>query len=153
MPTLSASSAFQILKNYFGGFVAPPVFPAITVIADNSYSTMPNPDWLRNMVLHEPILSPARYRRDIFDCDDYVMFLKTRVSLFAANKGEFTSPIAMGFLLTRIHAFNFALLDNNSLYLLNTQSNTVDFLIPQDAQQAANFLGLSANNPLKFIYL
>jgi hypothetical protein len=114
---------------------------------------MPDPGWLRNMVLHEPILSPERYRRDIFDCDDYVMFLKTRVSLFAANKKEFISPIAMGFLLTRIHAFNFAILDNNSVYLLNTQSDQVDSLIPQNPQQAADFLDLKSNNPLKFIYL
>lgn len=125
----------------------------ITLVADNNYLTLKDAAWLQNFVITDPHLAPAKYRYDIFDCDDYVMYLKTKSSLFAANTSGFNYPLAVGFLLTVKHAFNFGITDDGSLFVLNTQSSTRDFLLFDDAQVMSSFLALSTTNPIKFIYI
>jgi hypothetical protein len=152
MVNISAETVFTILSNKLEQFTPNNTFSIMAIIADEGYVTVP-PNWLRDTVLHEAILSPSKYRRDIFDCDDYVMFLKTKISLYAANKKEFNRPIAAGFLLTQIHAFNFGITDENKLFILNTQSADVDLIIDPLPGECAQFLDIAENNLIKFIYI
>jgi hypothetical protein len=149
---ITANSVYNILRSYFGTLIPESIFNLITIISDTSYLTA-NGNWLRDMVLNDPILAPERYRRDVFDCDDYVLYVKTKVGLYAANTPTITRPLAVGYILTNLHAFNFGIDDNNQLYILNTQSEQRDIISPQSAEQCASFLCLATNNSIKHIYI
>jgi hypothetical protein len=149
---ITSNTVYNILRYYFGSLISDEYFNYIITIADTSYLPV-NGDWLRDMVIHDPILAPDRYRRDIFDCDDYVLYVKTKVSLFAANSPTITRPFAVGYILTDVHAFNFGIDDVNSIFILNTQSAERSVIKPQFAEDCAKILELSANNPIKHIYI
>ncbi len=149
---ITSNIVYNILRSYFGVLIPNEIFNYVTIIADTSYLTTDG-NWLREMVLHDPILAPERYRRDIFDCDDYVLYVKTRVGLYATNTPTITRPLAVGYILTNQHAFNFGIDDNNRVYILNTQSNQRSIIIPQSSDECATFLGLSNSNPIKNIYI
>jgi len=149
---ITANTVYNILRSDFGTLIPDAIFNYITTIADTSYLTADG-NWLRDMVLHDPILAPEKYRRDIFDCDDYVLYVKTRVGLYAANTPAITRPFAVGYILTKLHAFNFGIDNSNRIYILNTQSDQRDIISPQSAEQCASFLGLTANNPITHLYI
>lgn len=143
---------YNILRSYFGELIPNNIYNEITIIADTSYLTTDG-IWLRNMVIHDPVLAPEKYRRDIFDCDDYVLYLKTRVSLYAANTPNITRPLAVGYILTRLHAFNFGIDNDKRLYILNTQSEQREIISPQSKEECAAFLGLTPNNQIQQLYI
>jgi len=149
---ITANIVYNILRSYFGTLIPDDIFNYITTIADTSYLTADG-NWLRNMVIHDPILAPERYRRDLFDCDDYVLYVKTRVGLYAANTPSISRPLAVGYILTNFHAFNFGIDNNNCIYILNTQSDQRELISPQSPEECAAFLGLTTNNPIKHLYI
>jgi hypothetical protein len=150
---ITANEVYNILRRNFGTLIPIETFNTITIIADTSYLTTDSA-WLREMAIHDPILSPSRYRRDIFDCDDYVLYLKTSVSLYAANSKNITRPFAVGYILTKLHAFNFGIDENKRLYILNTQSTQRDLIAPQTPEECANFLDLGlSNNKIQQLYI
>lgn len=153
MPVLSINTIYRDLNLSFGKLLDPNHFEFITIVSDNSYQTVTSAEWLQSMVKTDAQLAPSKYRRDIFDCDDYVMYLKTRVSLFAANTPGNNFPYAIGFILTTLHAFNFGITDQREVFMLNTQSDNRDFLIFDNLQNARDFLSLSNQNSIKFIYI
>lgn len=153
MPILSQNTIYQDLLTSLGKLVDPNHFGFITIVADSSYQTVSSATWLQAMVKTDAQLAPKKYRRDIFDCDDYVMYLKTKVSLFAANTPGNNYPFSIGFLLTTLHAFNFGITDTREVFLLNTQSDDRDFLIFDNLKKASDFLFLSNQNAIKFIYI
>jgi len=152
MATFEGETVFNILHDYFGPFTPADAFSLVTTVADENYVSIPA-KWMRDIILNDPILAPERYRQDIFDCDDYAMFVKTKLSLFAANSEKFIVPIAAGFLLTRAHAFNFGITNEKSLFLINPQSSKVDMVINPSRHDCANFLNITESNRIKFIYI
>jgi len=149
---ITANIVYNILRSFFGTLIPDNIFNDITIIADTSYLTADG-NWLRDIALNDPILAPSKYRRDIFDCDDYVFYLKTRVGLYAANTPTITRPFAIGYILTDLHAFNFGIDNNNRIYILNTQSEQRNILSPQSAEECAAFLGLTTSNSIKHLYI
>src|SRR5262245_50727730 len=104
-PVIANDQVLNILSYYFSKLIPAEEFLLRTIIADESYLTVP-PPWVRNCILTDPILAPKKYQKEVFDCDDYVQYLKTKMDLYAAAK-QFPAPIAVGYLLTKIHAFSF----------------------------------------------
>lgn len=143
---------YNILRSNFRNFIPDNIFNLVTMVSDSSYLPV-EANWLREMAIHDPILAPSKYRRDIFDCDDYVLYLKTKVGLYAANTPVLTKPLAVGYILTQLHAFNFGVDENNGLYILNTQSELREFIFPKTPEQCSHFLGLSSNNSITYIYI
>lgn len=150
--TINRQVMYNVLWHYFNVLVVDGTFNIRTIIADSSYLPV-NPTWLYNMVVADPILAPARYRKDIFDCDDYVLHVKTTVSLFSANDPEIKRPLAVGSILTTRHAFNFGIANNHKLFILNTQSDNRTPVFPSSAEHCAELLDLSIQNHIQLIYL
>jgi hypothetical protein len=149
-PIISSNQVQNILSYYFSALIPPNEFAIRTIIADGSYITVP-PGWVRNCIVADPILAPENYVNDVFDCDDYVQYLKTKVSLYAASK-KFPAPIAVGYLFTKIHAFSFCIDPSSQLYLINTQSTTRP--VNGDRDLFPQFLAFHPNdNPLTAIYI
>jgi hypothetical protein len=151
---LTNTQVDTILAHYFYNFVPPDSQDESTYlirrnIADTSYLTV-SPVWVRNVILADPVLAPARYKYDLFDCDDYVQYLKVRMAMFAAAK-QFPAPIALGYLLTKEHAFNFCISHERALWLINTQSD--DKPMTDNPETFVEFLRLRASNPLLTIYI
>lgn len=120
-----------------------------TIIADNRYLQVP-PDFVRNAIVTDPILSAQNYHADIFDCDDYVQYLKTKMSLYATTN-RLQSPLAVGYMLTTVHAFSYCIGPGSRLYLINTQSDTV--LVTGDQATFRQFLSLRPDNQITCIYI
>lgn len=120
------------------------------IIADNNYLPV-DYAWIHNAIISDPVISPQRYKNDIFDCDDYVLYLKTKISLFAQSNA-LQSPLALGFLLTQRHAFNFIINENKELVILNTQSAGKESC--SDISQFQSFLKYSeSRNSVELVYI
>ena len=140
---ISQVSVRNRLLAVFGPFMGggPAAKPRITV-SDIQYVSCPI-RFIRGIAMAEPMLTPGAYRAEVFDCDDYVQYLKVKVSLYAAYRG-FTAAPAVGFLLTELHAFNFCLDPDGRLYILNTQSDQRE--VESDPMLLEQFLGLVNEN-------
>lgn len=149
---VTSNQVYNVFRSYFRGLIPDSIFNDITIISDTSYQTIDGV-WLRDMVLNDAILAPLRYRRDIFDCDDYVLYLKAKIGLYAANTESITRPLAVGYILTKQHAFNFGIDNNGHLFILNTQSENRSILNPASAEECAFFLQISNINPIKNVYI
>jgi hypothetical protein len=143
------SGVLNILSYYFSPLMPTSEFRIRTIIADNDYLEVP-PDFVRNAIVTDPILSPQSYHADIFDCDDYVQYLKTKMSLYAATN-RLPAPLAVGYLFTKAHAFSFCIGHPAKLYLINTQSDAV--AINDDASSFRQFLSLRPDNNITGIYI
>jgi hypothetical protein len=139
----------RLLLRNFGPLFPPREFPFRTVVADNIYLEV-SPDFVRGAILTDPVLSAPSYHADIFDCDDYVWYLKTKLSLFAANN-RLAAPLAVGTLLTVKHAFSFCIASGSQLFLINTQSDQVE--VCGDKTLFAQCLSLGPSNSIQSIYI
>jgi hypothetical protein len=147
MITLTKMEVANILQNAFGNLMGPD-FPKRTIIADDVYESV-DIGLLLKSIETDPVLSPGMYRRDVFDCDDYVMYLKTKMSLFAQNHGS--APIGVGILLTEQHAFNIGIDEHAVLHIINTQS--ADRGIINDIGHFGEWLRLSNTNIIQLLYI
>ena len=139
----------NILYHYFADLIGAEEFARRTIIADKHYRPV-EIDFVLDSVRTDPVLAAERYRRNVFDCDDYVLYLKTKLNLYAHSR-NYHAPLALGFLLTKEHAFNFCINSNKSLYLINTQSK--DQAATNDNEQFSDFLGLREGNAVQFVYI
>lgn len=154
MTPLTSANIYQILRNYFGSLLADPrLFKYQVLVTDNSYFSAPDAQHIQTIIRSDPVLLPEKYRRDIFDCDDYALYLKTKMNLLAANAAGQTRPFAFGYIITTKHALNFGIGDKKELYVIDTQSDDRAFLYPESVKQLANFLELDPKNQLELIYL
>jgi len=119
------------------------------IISDEEYLGI-DPQWVVNSIITDPILAPKRYRKNVFDCDDYVIYLKSKTGLYAQNN-KLSCPLAIGFLLTKIHAYNFCIDDNRTLHIINTQSK--ERKTSSDQNNFSTFLEIDESNPIQFIYI
>jgi hypothetical protein len=139
----------NILKNGLGPLIPPAEFPIRTILADNAYLETP-PEFVLNAITTDPILSPESYHADIFDCDDYVQYLKTKLSLFAASN-RLQAPLAVGYVFTTEHAFTVCIGGESQLFLINTQST--DHAVTGNPTLFRQFLALRSGNSITAIYL
>ena len=146
---LSKMTVMTILSNTVGPLMPASEFAIRTVVADDTYLETP-PDFVLNAIVTDPVLSPSNYHADIFDCDDYVQYLKTKLSLYAAAN-HLSAPLAVGYLCTTYHAFTLCIGPNGQLVLINTQST--DHAITSDPAAFAQFLSLRPDNEIICIYL
>jgi hypothetical protein len=150
MTAIPSTTVYDILKHYFGPFI--PSFNEKVIMGDLDYLPV-EPQWFRNMAVYDPVLDPKCYRPNIFDCDDYVIYLRVKVSLHAANTPAISNPLAAGYIFTDLHAFNFCIDAANRVFILNTQSSQQEIMHPQSPNVCATFLGLTPSNTIKHIYL
>lgn len=148
-PVLANVQAGTLLQNALGGLVSDDFFARGLIISDSAYRTV-DAGFVVNAVVTDPVLSPARYRADVFDCDDYVFFLKVKLALLAAAH-KLDEPLAVGCLLTRRHAFSFCLDPSQRVVIINTQSD--DHAITSNPETFGDFLELSPQNPVRLVYL
>lgn len=139
-----------ILSNIF----RPPLinsseFRQRTILADTIYLET-SPKFVLDAILTDPILSPQKYHADIFDCDDYVQYLKTKLSLYAASN-NLQAPLAVGYLFTTEHAFTLCIAPGSNLFIINTQST--DHGITNDTSSFLNFLAIRPGNSITAIYI
>ena len=121
--TFNVGQAASILSNSFYGLIPNSEFAMRTILADDIYLYTPV-DFVLDSINTDPILSTKEhYVPEIFDCDDYVQMLKTKMSLYAASN-HVPAPLAVGYLLTSLHAFSFCISQGSILTLINTQSDT-----------------------------
>jgi hypothetical protein len=139
----------NILHHYFADLIDAEEFTRRMIISDEYYRTV-EVDFVLDSVRTDPILVAEKYRRNVFDCDDYVLYLKTKLNLYAHAR-NFHSPFALGILLTKEHAFNFCISPDQSLYLINTQSN--DHAVTNDIEQFGDFLNLREGNTIQLVYI
>lgn len=138
-----------IISNCFGRLVPPDEFPLRTIIADEKYIAV-SEGWVRNSILTDPVLASERYQKDVFDCDDYVQYLKTKMSLYAATC-RLSAPLAVGYVFTAAHAFSFCINPDSELFLINTQSDTK--ALTKDRDSFPGFMSLRPDNPITTIYI
>lgn len=123
--SVSMSTVRNLLVLRFLNLIGnPQIAGARIVVSDEQYLTCPA-EFARGVAVLDPMLSAGAYIPQVFDCDDYVQFLRLRMSWFAVRR-RFSSPLAVGFLLTDRHAFNFGVNPAGQIYLLNTQSANRD---------------------------
>jgi hypothetical protein len=146
---LTRESVQNVLRNAFAGWVPGDQLRFITVVSDDEYVGA-ELAWLVGLIVHDPVLAPAAYRRDVFDCDDYAFYVKTRVALFAENTG-LRAPLAVGVLLTDAHAFNIGLAPDGTLSLVDAQS--ADRATTSAPSDFGRFLSLGPANGIRLIYL
>jgi hypothetical protein len=132
-------------------------FPKRTIVADERYEPV-NIFWIVNFINNQSILAPKNYKEDIFDCDDYTMYLKTQVSLIDQN--TLSAPRCVGIILTQRHAFNFCIdviiIDDQQnkrldLHIIDTTSKDRETTNIQN--EFGKFLEHSSNNIIQLIYI
>ena len=146
---LRKNTVLNILSFGFSKLMGDEDFSKLTIVADESYGTVER-DWVMAGITTDPVLSPDHYVNDVFDCDDYVLYLKTKMSLYAqANKLK--TPLAVGFIMTKRHAFNFCIDQKRDIHIINTQSG--DKASTSDPNTFAAFLNLTGSNSIQIIYI
>lgn len=120
------------------------------IMVDQSWLTV-SADFLYQVIRSDPMLSPNHYEDEVFDCDDFALALKTKMAFFAQNN-KLQTPYAVGFILTKKHAFNFCIEEGGSMALIDTQ---YDHRPPErDQTKFAEYLGLSVpGNTIQLIYV
>jgi hypothetical protein len=118
------------------------------VISDTRYLTIPVAPVLQ-LIHSDPFLSPGAYRSEVFDCDDYVMYVKTKLALYA-QQHDLAAPLALGFALTVEHAFTVGIADEG-VFLIDTQSDTTP--VATDPSVFAAFMRLTSGNIIQFLYI
>jgi hypothetical protein len=146
---ISNGRLLNILNNDLGPLMTATEFPLRTTLADNEYLET-SPEFVIATIITDPILSAQSYHADIFDCDDYVLYLKTKLSLYAACN-QLRAPLAVGYLFTTIHAFTFCIGAGSQLFLINTQSS--DHAVTGDPLTFGQFISLGPGNKITTIYI
>jgi len=146
---ISNGRALNIMSNVFGPLMSLAEFPIRTILADLAYLETP-PGFVVQAIVTDPILSPQNYHAEIFDCDDYVQYLKTKLSLYAASN-RLPAPLAVGYLLTTEHAFTICFGPASQPFLINTQS--MDHAVAGDPMTFRQFLSLRPGNSITAIYM
>jgi len=91
-------------------------------IADLSYYTFSKDAWRK--VLRKLWIKPFSYQSDVFDCDDFAVFMLNRVML-AARLARFKKQLCFGIAWSKIHAFNFLITKDEELYCFEPQTGTM----------------------------
>ncbi len=146
---ISNSRLFNILSNLLGPLMPAAEFPIRTTLADTEYLETA-PDFVVAAIVTDPVLSAQSYHADIFDCDDFVLYLKTKLSLYAASN-RLRAPLAVGYLFTTNHAFNFCIDVGSKLFLINTQSD--DHAVTGDPAAFSQFLSIGPGNRITTVYI
>lgn len=146
---IQRATVLNILNYGFNKLIGDENFVKLTIVSDNIYSTTER-DWIISAITTDPILSPSRYVNNVFDCDDYVLYLKTKMSLYAQTN-KLKVPLAIGFIITNRHAFNFCIDANQDTNIINTQSD--DKAFTNQVDNYAAFLKLTDSNSIQLIYI
>lgn len=126
------------------------MFAERTIISDDLYLRV-DTTWILGMIAHDPLIANANsYVPDVFDCDDYVHWLRSQASLFALQN-KLSAPLAVGTLMTTDHAFNVIIRLDGEVEIVNTQS--AGHATEPDPEKFAGFLRLSPSNQLRSIYI
>jgi hypothetical protein len=150
MVSMTNDEVKNILYAYFFTMMGPESFRSRVIIADNQY-TAADLQWLLDAIRTDPVLSSKSYLEDTFDCDDYVFYLKTKVSLFSSSQRS-PAPQAVGFLLTMQHAFNLCIDAESQVWLINTQSEQRNTTSAKE--DFSRFLSFDQDsNPIQLIYI
>ena len=140
----------NIFSNVFSEIIPPEEFLIRTIVADNRYLET-SAEFVLDSISTDPIISnSSNYLQEIFDCDDYVQFLKTKMGIYAATN-HLPAPLAVGYILTEEHAFSFCIGPGSVVSLINTQSDS--HAVTSDKDSFATFLQLHRRNIVQTIYL
>lgn len=148
---VQGATVLTILANQLSGLTPADQFQLRTVVSDNAYHAV-SLDFVRTAIVTDQVLSPASYHADVFDCDDYVQYLKTKMSIYAAVN-KLACPLAVGYVLTVLHAFTICITEQGNLVLINTQSPTGGAPFETNPALFQLFLQATPQNPITSIYI
>jgi len=145
----SGDLVFQLLSAAFTGLLLDSEVEHRIIVADGRYRSV-SPEWLQAIALADPILDQKNYQTDVFDCDDFCQYLRTKVALYALEQ-KLNAPLAAGFLLTQKHAVNFCIDADQNVHILDTQSE--ERTLANDPSSFTDLLKLTPSNPIRMIYI
>lgn len=145
---LSKDTVGGIVKSGLAQFVR---FPDIQIVlTDREYQTV-QLQWLIDRINFDDVLT-GTYVPEVFDCEDFVLYLRTRTSLYAVLH-QANAPMALGFIFTDIHAFNFCIDDDQNLVIVDT-TKTKENWYCQKVEQFASFLEIdSGQNTIRIVVM
>ncbi len=156
MVAITARTLRQQINRHLADYLA--AGRSSVIIADGYYTLVDGSaidiEWILQAVRTDPIISPSQhghvYREDLFDCDDYVLYLRNKVALYIMGVAE--HPLALGCILTRKHAFNFCYEGQGTLHIINTQ-HTPDVVTTCEPAEFEKFLDMGAGNRIDLVYV
>jgi len=154
-PALGADVAFsgdlvlRLLSGAFAGLLLDSELEDRIIVSDRRYRSV-SPEWLKALALADPVLDEAKYDNDVFDCDDFVQYLRTQAALYA-HEQKLDAPLAAGFLLTQKHAVSLCIDADQNVHLFDTQSE--ERTIASEPARFTDVLKLTPSNPIRMIYI
>jgi hypothetical protein len=145
----SGELVFQLLSAAFTGLLLESEIEHRLIVADTRYRSV-SPEWLRAIAMADPVLDKGKYESDVFDCDDFCQYLRTKVALYA-HEQQLNAPLAAGFLLTQKHAVNLCIDADQNVHILDTQSD--ERTLASDPTSFTDLLKLTPSNPIRMIYI
>lgn len=106
----------------------------------------------------EPKLNERMYIKEIFDCDDFALTFKSRSASYAASH-KLTNPLAVGFIFTKEHVWNFFIDESWDMVLLDLSATIRQIAkCPYDKNQKEFFqeklqLSEDSSNEITLIYI
>lgn len=117
-------------------------------IMDNGYKPLSKAFVLNTIKDDEWLKTDKSYKPEVFDCDDFVMYLKCKVSkIFVQDQQQL--PGAIGFIITSGHAFSLSIDSKRKI----TIYDTVRTKLETDPEKFASFLEINPGNIVKLIYI
>ncbi|MEZ4857862.1 MAG: hypothetical protein R2781_03555 [Flavobacteriaceae bacterium] len=117
-------------------------------VVDNEYISI-SKTFVLNTIKHDEWLKrEISYRPDVFDCDDYVMYLKCKLSKLFVNDNQ-KLPAALGFIITDRHAFNFSIDYEGRIIIYDTVATKLEL----NPTKFKIFLDYKPGNTVKLMYI
>ena len=117
-------------------------------VVDNGYIPLSRTFVLNTIKYDEWLKRDISYIPDVFDCDDYAMYLKCKISKMFVNEQQ-KLPGALGFIITTKHAFNFSVDNRGSVVIYDTLKTKFE----TNPKMFPIFLEIKPGNNLKLIYI
>jgi hypothetical protein len=124
----------------------------VHVVDTNGYRGITK-NWVLDYIKGDAIISsgPKQGNPEIFDCDDFVMYLKTQLALYAFSN-QLRHPLAVGIIVMPEHALSFCIEAASIVHLIDVHSPKQS--AASTPEQIALMLGTpDASNRAEFLYI
>lgn len=149
MALLTGVQVWQILDAALDSVMSPTRRQQKLIVTDEAYTTI-SVSMVKQSIVTDPVLGPASYLPNAFDCDDYCIYLKSKLAL-AARSSNKPAAFAAGCIITQQHAFNFCIDPQGAVALVNTQSTSRAHTT--DKSTYADFLSTGSGNLVELVLI
>jgi len=140
------------IRSAFGDWIGDGFDSRVHVVDRNDYRGVTK-DWVLDYIRGDAIISsgPKPGNPEIFDCDDFVMYLKTQLALYAFSN-QLLHPLAVGVIMMPQHALSFCIEAPNIAHLIDAHSP--DKTAASTPEEIMIMLGApSRRNGAEFVYI